>query len=178
MPIQFSDPKPDAEFDGNHRFWWRYGWDSNKPFAAWLMMNPSWASPERSDKTVDRVLHFSREHGCGGAIVVNMWSLITPDSGAMWREVPTLPPEKIARNRASIERAGKEAGLRIVAFGVDAGRDHRAHVEDMVAAFGTGLSCLGTSSDGWPNHPLVRGKLYIPNDRQLIDWSMPTKKPA
>lgn len=174
MPTKFTDPKPEAEFDGtDYRYTWRYVWDPSLPSAAWLMMNPSWAGLNESDRTVDRVMHFSREHDCGGVIVVNLWPLITPDSGVMWRAIRDLPPTKITANKAAIARVGAEAAVRIVAFGLDAGRDHRAHVMDMVTAFGHPLLCLGTSDDGWPYHPLVRGKLYIPDHRQLSPWCLP-----
>jgi hypothetical protein len=174
MPTIFTDPKPTAEFDGtDYRYTWQIVWDSKKPVAAWLMMNPSWADIDRSDMTVDRVLHFSREHGCGSVIVVNLWPKITPDSGAMWRAISSLPPEKVSANLAAITRIGATAQLRIVAFGVDAGRDHHAHVLSTVNAFGGSLLCLGTSRDGWPYHPMARGKHRIPDDRQLAPWQFP-----
>lgn len=174
MPTIFDDPKPTAEFDGDdYRYTWRYTWDGDRPVSAWLMMNPSLADGERSDRTVDRVLHFSREHGCGSVVVVNLWPKITPDSGAMWRAIATLPADKVEANLAAVAKVGAEADLRIVAFGVDAGRDHPAHVDKMFRAFGSPALCLGTSADGWPFHPMVRGKHWIPNDRRLKPWQLP-----
>ena len=174
MPTFFTNPKPTAEFDGtDYRYTWRLTWDAEKPGAAWLMMNPSWADLDRSDMTIDRVLHFSREHGCGSVTVVNLWPKITPDSGAMWRAIPNLPADKVSANVAAITSVGATAQLRIVAFGVNAGRDHRAHVFRMVGAFGDTVLCLGTSSDGWPYHPMVRGKYRIPDDRRLTPWQFP-----
>jgi hypothetical protein len=179
MPTIFTDPKPTAEFDGTeYRYTWQIKWDAEKPLAAWLMMNPSWANLDRSDMTIDRVLHFCREHDCGGVTVINLWPKITPDSGAMWRAIPSLPVEKVSANLAAITRVGKAAHLRVVAFGVDAGRDHRAHVLSMVGAFGDSHLCLGTSSDGWPYHPMARGKYRIPDDRRLSAWKFPNGQPT
>lgn len=173
MPTKFIDPKPEVEFDQPYRYWWKYRWSADGPLAAWLMMNPSWASSEASDRTVDRVIHFSRQHGCGGAIVVNLWPLITPKSGVMWRNINSLPSKVIERNCDAIRRASDQGAMKVAAFGLDAGRDHPKHTRDMVSAFGDGLVCLGASQDGWPYHPMVRGKLYIPDDRRMLPWSAP-----
>lgn len=175
MITQFTaENRPLAKFDGDmYRYTWRYRWSSEGGMAAWLMMNPSLASTERSDLTVDRVMHFSRQHGCGGAMVVNLWPLITPKSKELWKAVPDFCAEKIANNREDIATIGAEANLRIAAFGLRAGRKHSAHVRDMIDAFGSDVHCLGVSPDGWPYHPLVRGRYRIPDDRRLKSWQPP-----
>lgn len=175
MVTQFTaENRPLAKFDGDmYRYTWRYRWSSEGGLAAWLMMNPSLASTERSDLTVDRVMHFSRQHGCGGAMVVNLWPLITPKSKELWKAVPDFCVEKIASNREDIATIGAEANLRIAAFGLRAGRKHSAHVRDMIDAFGSDVHCLGVSPDGWPYHPLARGRYWIPDDRRLKPWQPP-----
>lgn len=169
-----------ADIDGNHRFSLSRVWDRRLPIAAWLMLNPSTADDEQDDPTIRRVMHFSRENGCGGAIVVNLWPLRTAYPRDLWPAIACVPAKVLERNEASIFDANRAASLHIVAFGADAGRSHRPHVAKMLGAFrnrsvpvgSAPFRCLGLTDDGWPLHPLARGRFAIPNARKLNGWKL------
>lgn len=172
-----------AEIEGPYRFSLTRTWDERLPIAAWLMLNPSTADHERDDNTVRRVIHFSHANGCGSAVVVNMWPLRTPFPRDLWPAIGAIEKAVIERNNARIRAASDGASVLIAAFGADAGRRHRAHVAQVLgnhfyplrgAARGCApFKCLGTTADGWPLHPLARGKHAVPNTRKLNGWGMP-----
>jgi hypothetical protein len=154
-------------------------WDDRLPMAAWLQCNSSTADAQFDDQTVRRMAHFSRMVGCGGFNGVNLWPLRTPHPADLWKMLARgdFTAEIRAANAVAIERAAAAADVHFVAFGPEPVRRDRAHVIDMLGIFSADgsrpLLCLGTSPEGWPLHPLARGKFAIPNDRQPMPWSLP-----
>jgi len=176
-----------AVFDGptirrELRRWWV---DSPKKWAAWLMLNPSIARADKNDPTMLRVIHFSRAWGCDGCIVVNLYPLVASNPADMWRwsQWEENGPDYhardvIARNRDDIERVGREAFMRMVAFGVDPANVDPSWLDHCLEAFGQpsdqdydeNFYCLGTSKSGQPLHPLARGRQRVPDDMKPILW--------
>lgn len=59
--------------DGKYRFkLWRI-WDDAKPKILWVMHNPSKADAVESDKTIDKIIRFSKAWGYGGIYVGNLF---------------------------------------------------------------------------------------------------------
>jgi hypothetical protein len=165
------------------RRWWV---PEPKRWVAWLMLNPSLAGVTRGDQTAGRVTHFSRSWGYDGWIGVNLYPLICSKPAQMWRwaKWDENGPDWYARddihhNAEHIERAGRMAALRIVAFGAEPIRRDDAWLEECIEAFGQPadaegaderLYCLGTNSAGQPLHPMARGKMRVPDDTKPILW--------
>lgn len=147
--------------------------------AAWLMCNPSDADAERDDQTAGRVVHHSLRNLCARALVGNVWGWRTPQPSELWMALDDdlYTPEMHAANLDALAMIGAQADLLVVAFGVAPGRMYPELVDGALAAFTSGnnapLHCLGTSDDGWPLHPLARGKLAISNDTDLQPWERP-----
>lgn len=155
------------------------GWEDGKGLAGWLLCNPSTADGQDDDPTVRRMIHFSKAAGCGGLIAVNLWPWRTPYPCDLWPAIADgrITPEMMAANHAVIKDIWWKAKAMFVAFGVEPPRRHAEHVRRNVEAFGGleqhKLLCLGTSDDGWPLHPLARGKFAITNDRKPVPWAWP-----
>lgn len=164
------------------RRWW-----VEKPtrWVAWLMLNPSDAGEKKNDPTALRVTHFTRAWGFDGWIGVNVYPLISSTQLEMWRWVDweNNGPDWYARdaihhNVEFIEAAGREASLRMAAFGAQPSERDDGWLEECLEAFqqpsnvgaGEMLHCLGTNKTGQPLHPMARGKWRVPDDRRPILW--------
>jgi hypothetical protein len=162
-----------ATIDGDYRFkLWR-NWDGRLPIAAWLMCNPSTADAMDNDPTIRRIIDFTRDHGCGGLIVVNVWPFRSPYPEDLWRRLARFgyPPEVRQRNLDAIIEAGSDAKLRFVAFGAEAPARYPAECRVAAEALEVPpgrVMCLATSKDSWPRHPL-----YLPNGTPGRAWSWP-----
>jgi hypothetical protein len=167
-----------AEVDGQFRFnLWR-NWNGELPIAAWLMCNPSTADALDNDPTIRRIIGLSRDHGCGGLIVVNVWPYRTPYPEALWGFLARhgYAAEVRSRNLDAIINAGVDAQLRFVAFGCEPPRRYPEEVQVAVAAFESPpgrVMALGMNDQGWPLHPLARGKFVIPNGTKGGSWTWP-----
>lgn len=154
--------------------------DEYRGTAAWLMCNPSRASHEIDDPTALRVVHHSLRNGCARSLVGNVWCLRTPYPAELFGALAMAngyPREMDAANLDALAMIGAQADVLVVAFGAAPGRSYRPAVERALDAFRMGsdkpLMCLGTTADGWPLHPLARGKLAVRNDTPLREWSVP-----
>lgn len=171
-----------AEVDGLFRFSLFRRWDRARPWTAWLMCNPSTADAEEDDPTVRRVVHFSKRVGGGGALIVNVWPFRTPYPTDLWPALRRgdVSQEAIQRNLAAIRDAADKAFNGFVAFGAEPARRYPDAVAVALEAFAPARvspwrpMCLGTNPDGFPLHPLARGKFAIPNDREPVLWERPS----
>lgn len=185
----------DATFsrDGRLRMQLRRWWvDRPKRWGAWLMTNPSHAGKKKNDPTMLRVIHFTRSWGYDGCIVVNIYPIVSSDprEAFLWSRWADNGPDWYARdgmqsNLAQIEEVGRMSCLRVVAFGSQVGEHDSAWVEQCIERFGQPFDypdsgwaydercmCLGSTKDGWPIHPLARGKNRIPDDARPMPWRL------
>ena len=163
---------------GDCRFTLWRNWDGRLPIAAWLMCNPSTADSCENDATIRRIIGFSRDHGCGGIIVVNVWPFRTPYPEELWERLASqgYPDRTRRRNLDAICAAGSDAKLRFVAFGCEPVRRYAEEVRLAKDAFEVPpgrCMAMGVNDQGWPLHPLARGKLAIRSGTRAQSWSWP-----
>ena len=156
-------------------------------WAIWVMLNPSDADEEKNDPTMRRVVHFSKAWGCGGALVINLFSLISPDPSALslWLRDNGSDAQRLIRQHADglagpireIVGDGQPKPMIVVAWGAHAAAGDW-HEEFLFRALGivpgASLFCLGTNQDGSPRHPLSRGAGRVPDNQTPIRWPCPT----
>lgn len=137
-------------------------WDPTvKPLVV-LMLNPSTANALQDDPTIRRLAGptgFARREKAGGVVVVNLFSLCSPDPQDLVRHPDPVGP----LGDAFIRRAAAIGDGVVVAWGafpmaVQRGRE----VVGVLRGRGVALSCLGTTSAGHPRHPL-----YLPKETVL-----------
>lgn len=152
--------------------------DAPPPTAAWLGCNPSRASHLIDDPTAGRIVHHSNRAGCPRSLVGNVWPYRAPYPVDLWRFLEGcggfMPKDMADANLDALAMIGGQADIHVAAFGAAPGRDFPLTVKRALDAFTCGgrfpLYCLGTTADGWPLHPLARGKLAVRNDTQLRPW--------
>lgn len=175
--------------DGQNRREIRRWWvQEPQRWAAWLMLNPSTANKDRHDPTTHRVTHFSRTWGYDGWVIVNLYPFIssTPEAMWSWANWQNHGPawdvrDDLQANLADIERVGRAAALRMVAFGASPMYHDESWLEQCIEAFSQPsdiiaddagvLYCLGTNTLKQPLHPMARGRMRVPDSAQPIPWS-------
>lgn len=157
MPQLFPDTAG-AEFTPCRT--WRYRlwriWDERRPYANFLMLNPSIADEEVLDNTVTRCVDFAKRWGYGGLYVTNLFALVSTDPEALYKTEDPVGP---GNDQAILETA-KGAGVVVCAWGNHGLHQERARaVEGLLRTAGVDLFCLRRNGTGEPAHPL-----YLPGE--------------
>lgn len=154
--------------DGDYRYELTRCWDHESPrrVLLWVCLNPSDAGALRGDPSTTRMVRFSQRWGFTEMKLVNVFGRITSKPAElleMERDgVDIIGP----CNDRHIHRAAWSAQQIVVAWGASV-RRHPARVAHVlgllsqapcVAWARTPLSCLGTTIDGYPRHPLYLKK--------------------
>lgn len=167
------------------RRWWV---EYPSRWAAWLMLNPSIANDLKDDPTMLRVIHFTRNWGYDGCIVVNLYPFVSSAPAEMWARADwdNNGPDWYARDdmQANLQDIGcisrtPTTSIRIVAFGAQPVLKDQAWLEQCLEQFHQPsepcgvvdpLYCLGTTKNGQPLHPMARGKWRVPSNQQPVEW--------
>ena len=126
-------------------------WNPGGRRAHFIMLNPSTATEERNDPTVERCERRARALGFGAFCVTNIFAWRDTDPRAMRAAEDPVGPE----NDEAIRDACEWADMTICAWGLHGTHLSRGpKVEEMLRAMGTPLHHLGLSKAGHPKHPL------------------------
>lgn len=144
-----------AVIERNRRYQlWRI-WEQEKPLLLYILLNPSRANAEADDKTVTKLIRFSRSWGYGGFYLGNVHSFITP--------YPSVLKNKIIKKDSINEMHLKSMRQKCkkVVFGWGNAADFPQWPDRMFFdAF-----CFGINKNGSPKHPL-----YLPHQTELIPF--------
>ena len=162
-----------AQFGGprqEYRHWLRRDWGGDgAPYALWIGMNPSTAEAHVDDPTIRREMEFTRRLGFTSYIKVNVMDyrathpqvlLLLLAGSAEWLSSP--------ENLQTIAAKAAGAEMVVAAWGSlpKALRGYASDAAGAVIGSGRLLTCLGTTADGSPRHPL-----YIRGDAAFIPWA-------
>jgi hypothetical protein len=137
-----------------------------------LMLNPSTADAFKHDPTVGECIKRARQLGVDALEVVNLFALRSPYPADLRKRSHGQRGDDADANR-EILHACRGAVMVIAAWGTGGELDHRATVVcEMLREHGIKLHHLGLTQDGWPKHPLARGKHRIPAALMPQEWSM------
>jgi hypothetical protein len=148
----------------NYRYHlWRV-WDTSKPRILLIMLNPSLADGERDDHTITRSIAIARNLGFGRLDVGNLAAFRTPHPAELLRATDPVGPA----NDAHLRRLVAETDLVVCAWGVHAAAlpERVQAVSRMLGRAGVQAYALKLTNDGFPSHPLARGKGFIPTTIQ------------
>lgn len=138
-----------------------------------LMLNPSTADAFKHDPTVGECIKRSRALGADVLEVVNLFALRSPYPVDLKKRAHGHRGDDETNNDA-IVAACTGAEWVIAAWGSHGGLNHRATVvRRLLLEREIKLHHLGTTQDGYPKHPLARGKHRIPGDLMPTEWSTP-----
>ena len=141
-------------------------WDENQPYALFVLMNPSTATPTKDDPTIAKCCRFAKAWGYGGIAVANTFAYRCTDQKRLLEVADPIGPDN---NRHIIELA-KKAAIVIFAYG----KPHKslrsrgpelarlliekAHVKPHI---------LSLTADGTPKHPL-----YLKETLKPVVWNL------
>lgn len=138
--------------------------DPAKPILIVMMLNPSRATHEQGDRTVDGLMRRATAMGYGGIIVINCFAYRATDPSDMRRAADPVGPENDVITSMVLDQ---EADL-LCAWGVNA--THRERERAVKCAISSGRAkphALRLCANGAPEHPL-----YIPSALGLSPWSV------
>lgn len=139
-------------------------WNPNKPYALFVMLNPSIADALVDDPTIRRCVGFARSWRFGGAVVVNLFQLRATDPKVLLQtdeKNPDICDEVIWG-------AMRKAGVIVAAWGaLHPKLAYRAfQFHRLAQKQGGAVKCFGLTKGAWPRHPL-----YLPSDAQLQPYN-------
>lgn len=139
---------------------------ATKGTVVWIMLNPSTADTSKLDPTLTRCWKWTFAWGYTEMVILNLFAFRSP-SPAIMRAAADPVGE---HNDAHILREMAGAQLHIVAWG--AGGNFMERDKSFLRTFGSfEFYCLGKTKDGFPTHPLARGKHRVPDNIQLIRFN-------
>ena len=155
--------------DRRHRYSLVHRWNPlfGDRLILWIGLNPSTADEAQLDPTLTRIATFSKREGFDGFWMANLFALRTPYPKEMMSAPDPIGPD----NDAALLVAAARCERIVAAWG--ASGVYQARADDVVRLFaGRELSCLGTTQDGHPRHPL-----YVAGTQQLVRWAPRTVTP-
>jgi len=137
---------------------WRR-WDSRNGLALWILLNPSTATADRNDPTVERCQRRTLEMGYGGIIIANLFALRSTDPHVLYGNKRAVG----ADNDRWIELAAAAAQRVYCGWGIHGGYKGRStRVRSVLKGLGVLPYCLGTTKEGEPRHPLYVSYAVLP----------------
>lgn len=143
---------------------WRQ-WDPRRPYANFLMLNPSTADERKLDPSCTRARNYAQAWGYGGLVVTNVFGWRATDPEAMKAE-----PDPVGEgNDAAILEAARAAGIVVCAWGNHGAHlDRASSVARMLREAGLVLHALKINANGAPAHPLylssrLRPQRWLPD---------------
>jgi len=157
---QFGGPKEE------YRYRLTRTWDAKKPYAMWVLMNPSTATAKKDDPTVAKCRRFAEAWGYGGIAVANTFAYRCTDQKRLLEVTDPVGPE----NDAHIIEMAKNASIVVFAYG----KPHRslrsrgpALAKLLIEKARVKPHILGLTKDGTPRHPL-----YLKGTLTPIVWNL------
>jgi hypothetical protein len=155
-----------------------------------VMLNPSTADANKNDPTIRRCIRFGQRWGYDKLVVANLYALRATNPRALRTEpepVGAILPTTHLRDGAGnvIEKRGVNINdewlrglsadpslMRVICawghLGTHAQRERADRVFDILSTHYAPIKCLGLTKDGFPKHPLARGKHYVSYDDEPV----------
>ncbi len=140
-------------------------WDTRKPTCCWIMLNPSTADATQDDPTIRRCINFAMSWGCGGIVVVNLFSLRSTDPELMLNHSVPVGP----LTDEYILKWAKACSPVVCGWGAHG--TFKGRGDEVIKLLRSNLipvEVLGFTKSGQPKHPL-----YLKSDLKPIVWSKP-----
>lgn len=139
-------------------------WDPTGPKIMFVMLNPSTATEERNDPTIERCERRARALNAGSFEITNLFAFRATDPRDLRRAAEPNGPD----NDTTLSEAAGRATRIIAAWGVHGTHQNRAaEVTTLLAQSRTPLYHLGLTKHGHPRHPL-----YLPYSQQPLLWEV------
>lgn len=127
---------------------WRT-WDSTRPYAMFIGLNPTAADAINNNPTINRCIGFAKSWGYGGLCLTNLFAYLSAQPTGLRVAKDPIGPD----NDQWLAKLAKDAGIIIAAWGNDGCLFDRSQV---VATSIPNLQCLKINKSGEPAHPLYQ----------------------
>ncbi len=127
---------------------WRI-WDSTRPYAMFIGLNPTAADAVSNNPTTNRCIGFAKSWGYGGLCLTNLFAYLSAQPTGLRAAKDPIGPD----NDQWLAKMAKDAGIIIAAWGNDGSLFKRSQ---MVATSISNLHCLKINKSGEPAHPLYQ----------------------
>lgn len=127
---------------------WRI-WDSEKPYALFIGLNPSTAEETKDDRTIRMCINYAKNWGYGGLYMANLFAFRATNPSDMKEAQDPIGPE----NDAWLKCLAKNAGVIVGAWGNHGVFRGRSKI---VTGMLPDIKCLKQNVTGEPAH--VRGQ--------------------
>ena len=148
---------------GKYRYWLTRRWADGPALLPIVMLNPSTADAAVDDPTIRRCMSFARREGFGGVFVINLFAFRATSPDDMRASADPVGPDNDYWTIRVLKGARAINIPILAAWGAHG--DHRSranYVRGMANMHGARLTCLGTTKQGHPRHPL-----YVKGDQPL-----------
>jgi hypothetical protein len=170
-PIPYPDFVSDAKaVYGGPKDCYRYSlaitWDDSLPTMMTLLMNPSVAGHEASDRTVNKMIRFAAKRGFGKIYIGNSAAYRATTQEILAQASDPIGP----LNHISLNLMAQKSSFILAGYGspkVPQMRGVGLKAAKMLSLNGHTLHALRLSADGSPWHPL-----YIPNATEPFVWKL------
>lgn len=134
----------------------------------YILLNPSTATEERNDPTIERCERRARALGFGSFAVANLFAYRATDPRDLKQADAPVGPD----NDAQLLAVAKSAGRILCGWGVHGSHHGRgAEVAQLLQGAGLPLWHLGLTKAGFPRHPLYVG--YVQRLQPWVEVSCP-----
>ena len=159
--------KKTACLDKEERYRYTLGrtWDCDKERLLFVMLNPSKADANIDDPTIVSCMKFAKRWGYGGLVVGNLFALRSPHPRDLFQHSDPVGPD----NDYHLQRLAEDCKTVVAAWGTPAKafslfRERQAYVKELLQGR---MKCLGRTTEGYPKHPMARGRHRVPDDATL-----------
>jgi len=124
---------------------------ASREYVAWIGLNPSIADEHQFDRTLNKILGFTKRLGLQRFVMLNLFALVSTDPKVMLKH----PDPVGSMNNDHILKVCEAAAAVVCCWG-----DHGNHLRradsilELLAPFE--LKCLGITKRGQPRHPLYQ----------------------
>ena len=148
--------------DRVYRYTLERTWDCHTERVLFVMLNPSTANEKEDDPTITRCLGFATRWGFGSLVVGNLFALRSPKPQDLVQHSKPVGPD----NDFHLQRLAEECQTVVAAWGSSARAfppfgERQAFVKELLRGR---MQCLATTKDGYPTHPMARGRHRVPDD--------------
>lgn len=129
----------------NYRYALSRIWNEEKPPIVFIGLNPSTANETENDPTIRRVIRFAYDWGYGGAIMMNLFAIVSPDPTVLKTcSDPIGDNDKLL----NVTCEGRD-----ILFAWGSFKEAKERAAEIINRFPDAY-CLGKNADGSPKHPL------------------------
>ena len=153
--------------DRSYRYLLTRRWDTDWPYAVFIMLNPSTADSMTDDATIRRCRKFAQSWHAGGVLVANLFALRSTTPRDLYTHPDPVGPDNDAVLSWVFSTDHEVVGPVLAAWGVHGALHGRGdHVTRLLKARAVRhLLCLGVTQDGHPRHPL-----YLANGTRAVEF--------